>query len=75
MWYQQRSVLESTLQKIYPELRNGHGRSRLVSQKQVTQESHNFVYGHYAVDNGKYIILTSPTSAGNYEWFATDYLN
>ena len=41
--------------------------------KQVTQESHNFVYGHYAVD-GEYIIHeASPTSAGNYEWFA-DYL-
>ena len=41
--------------------------------KQVTQEAHNFVYGHYAVD-GEYIIHeASPTSAGNYEWFA-DYL-
>ncbi|HCZ9268869.1 TPA: carbohydrate kinase [Vibrio alginolyticus] len=41
--------------------------------KQVTQETHNFVYGHYAVD-GEYIIHeASPTSAGNYEWFA-DYL-
>ncbi|MGR5529457.1 FGGY-family carbohydrate kinase [Vibrio alfacsensis] len=41
--------------------------------KQVTEESHNFVYGHYAVD-GEYIIHeASPTSAGNYEWFA-DYL-
>ncbi|MFV8460575.1 FGGY-family carbohydrate kinase [Vibrio campbellii] len=40
--------------------------------KQVTQETHNFVYGHYAVD-GEYIIHeASPTSAGNYEWFA-DY--
>ena len=41
--------------------------------KQVTQETYNFVYGHYAVD-GEYIIHeASPTSAGNYEWFA-DYL-
>ena len=41
--------------------------------KQVTQETHNFVYGHYAVD-GEYIIHeASPTSAGNYEWFA-EYL-
>ncbi len=41
--------------------------------KQVTKASHNFVYGHYAVD-GEYIIHeASPTSAGNYEWFA-DYL-
>ncbi|NOH99621.1 carbohydrate kinase [Vibrio kanaloae] len=41
--------------------------------KQVIQEAHNFVYGHYAVD-GEYIIHeASPTSAGNYEWFA-DYL-
>jgi L-xylulokinase len=41
--------------------------------KEVTQENHNFVYGHYAVD-GEYIIHeASPTSAGNYEWFA-DYL-
>lgn len=41
--------------------------------KQVTQEAHNFVYGHYAAD-GEYIIHeASPTSAGNYEWFA-DYL-
>ncbi|MFA0476014.1 FGGY-family carbohydrate kinase [Vibrio breoganii] len=41
--------------------------------KQVTKEEHNFVYGHYAVD-GEYIIHeASPTSAGNYEWFA-DYL-
>ncbi|WP_186171827.1 FGGY-family carbohydrate kinase [Vibrio chagasii] len=41
--------------------------------KQVTQETHNFVYGHYAVD-GEYIIHeASPTSAGNYEWFS-DYL-
>lgn len=41
--------------------------------KQVTQETHNFVYGHYAID-GEYIIHeASPTSAGNYEWFA-DYL-
>ncbi|MCL9776551.1 FGGY-family carbohydrate kinase [Vibrio methylphosphonaticus] len=40
---------------------------------QVTQETHNFVYGHYAVD-GEYIVHeASPTSAGNYEWFA-DYL-
>ena len=41
--------------------------------KQVTQESHNFVYGHYAVDNEYIIHEASPTSAGNYEWFA-DYL-
>lgn len=41
--------------------------------KEVTKEEHNFVYGHYAVD-GEYIIHeASPTSAGNYEWFA-DYL-
>ncbi|MCW8346603.1 carbohydrate kinase [Vibrio sp. ZSDZ65] len=41
--------------------------------KQVTQQDHNFVYGHYAVD-GEYIVHeASPTSAGNYEWFA-DYL-
>lgn len=41
--------------------------------KEVTRETHNFVYGHYAVD-GEYIIHdASPTSAGNYEWFA-DYL-
>jgi L-xylulokinase len=41
--------------------------------KTITQEAHNFVYGHYAVD-GEYIIHeASPTSAGNYEWFA-DYL-
>ncbi|MDH5919696.1 carbohydrate kinase [Vibrio splendidus] len=42
--------------------------------KQVTQESHNFVYGHYAVDNEYIIHEASPTSAGNYEWFA-DYLS
>lgn len=37
---------------------------------QVTEEKHNFVYGHYAVP-GEYIIHeASPTSAGNYEWFA-----
>lgn len=41
--------------------------------KEVTKLEHNFVYGHYAVD-GEYIIHeASPTSAGNYEWFA-DYL-
>lgn len=41
--------------------------------KEITSETHNFVYGHYAVD-GEYIIHeASPTSAGNYEWFA-DYL-
>ncbi len=40
---------------------------------EVTKEQHNFVYGHYAVE-GEYIIHeASPTSAGNYEWFA-EYL-
>jgi len=40
---------------------------------EVTQAEHNFVYGHYAVE-GEYIIHeASPTSAGNYEWFA-EYL-
>ncbi|MDN2664863.1 carbohydrate kinase [Psychromonas sp. 14N.309.X.WAT.B.A12] len=42
--------------------------------KQITQAEHNFVYGHYAIE-GEYIIHeASPTSAGNYEWFA-EYLN
>ncbi len=41
--------------------------------KEITQTPHNFVYGHHAVE-GEYIIHeASPTSAGNYEWFA-DYL-
>ncbi len=41
--------------------------------KEITPAEHNFVYGHYAVD-GEYIIHeASPTSAGNYEWFA-EYL-
>lgn len=40
---------------------------------EVTKQEHNFVYGHYAVE-GEYIVHeASPTSAGNYEWFA-DYL-
>lgn len=41
--------------------------------KQVTKERHNFVYGHYAIDDEYIIHEASPTSAGNYEWFA-DYL-
>ncbi|MBD1564665.1 carbohydrate kinase [Vibrio sp. SA48] len=41
--------------------------------KQVTKEHHNFVYGHYAIDDEYIIHEASPTSAGNYEWFA-DYL-
>ncbi len=39
----------------------------------VTRERHNFVYGHYAIDDEYIIHEASPTSAGNYEWFA-DYL-
>lgn len=39
----------------------------------VTEQAHNFVYGHYVID-GEYIIHeASPTSAGNYEWFS-EYL-
>ena len=42
--------------------------------REITQATHNFVYGHYAVE-GEYIIHeASPTSAGNYEWFA-EYLS
>ncbi|OIN23421.1 FGGY-family carbohydrate kinase [Vibrio barjaei] len=41
--------------------------------KHVTKERHNFVYGHYAIDDEYIIHEASPTSAGNYEWFA-DYL-
>lgn len=41
---------------------------------EIRPAEHNFVHGHYAVD-GEYIIHeASPTSAGNYEWFA-EYLN
>lgn len=39
--------------------------------KSITQEKYNFVYGHHAI-TGEYIIHeASPTSAGNYEWFAS----
>ncbi|CCN86029.1 FGGY-family carbohydrate kinase [Vibrio nigripulchritudo] len=39
----------------------------------MTNDPHHFVYGHTAQD-GQYLIHeASPTSAGNYEWFA-DYL-
>jgi len=40
---------------------------------EITTMPHNFVYGHYAVDNEYIIHEASPTSASNYEWFA-DYL-
>lgn len=41
---------------------------------EITSLPHNFVYGHYAVDNEYIIHEASPTSASNYEWFA-DYLS
>lgn len=41
--------------------------------RHVTQQDHNFVYGHYAIDDEYIIHEASPTSAGNYEWFA-EYL-
>ncbi|NNN43976.1 MULTISPECIES: FGGY-family carbohydrate kinase [unclassified Vibrio] len=41
--------------------------------KQVTKDNYPFVYGHYAIDDEYIIHEASPTSAGNYEWFA-DYL-
>ena len=40
---------------------------------EITNMPHNFVYGHYAVDNEYIVHEASPTSASNYEWFA-DYL-
>ncbi|MCZ2721034.1 carbohydrate kinase [Marinomonas sp. 15G1-11] len=39
----------------------------------VLPMTHNYVYGHYVLENQYIIHEASPTSASNYEWFA-DYL-
>lgn len=39
--------------------------------KSITQENYNFVYGHHAIADEYIIHEASPTSAGNYEWFAS----
>lgn len=41
---------------------------------EITTMQHNFVYGHYAVENEYIVHEASPTSAANYEWFS-DYLS
>jgi L-xylulokinase len=39
--------------------------------KSITQEKHNFVYGHHAITDEYIVHEASPTSAGNYEWFSS----
>jgi len=38
---------------------------------EISQLDHKFVYGHYAVANEYIIHEASPTSASNYDWFAS----
>jgi L-xylulokinase len=38
---------------------------------EISSMEHNFVYGHYAVANEYIIHEASPTSASNYDWFAS----